>query len=418
MLVKTLLSFNAKIEEDPKGPRQEYEPSWGYKTESGERVSVETSKAIATAYRAKNIISDDVAKMPFQENMRNGKEIEQVQPDPITRNNAYLLQVSPNMWEWTPFQFMKSIIEWQLFYGNSYIWAPIIGPRQFLVLPADKTVPVFDLDGNLWYRHTFSNGNVQYIPSVEILHLLINPDSTGFMGRGVITYARETFGRRIAGGKTKSMLYKQGYLPAAYVQMAGELNSDARNKVRGAYEEQMSGSENAYRLAVFDSKITKFEAINMQLKDAQFIESIDADDRDICNFFGLSEHMLNRGKEAYNSNEQKYLEYLNGTLNSFLVPIEQGARIKWLSRNNQINHYFKFIREALLQMDAKTRSEVYEKQIQNGILMPNEAIEKEDRNGYSEGNRHYMAANIVPIGADPHPALPLSGEGDKGEANA
>src|SRR4030042_1893083 len=101
MLVKTLLSFNAKIEEDPKGPRQEYEPSWGYKTESGERVSVEASKAIATAYRAKNIISDDVAKMPFQQMRRNGKNIEQVQTDPITRNYAYLLQVSPNLWGWS-----------------------------------------------------------------------------------------------------------------------------------------------------------------------------------------------------------------------------------------------------------------------------------------------------------------------------
>ncbi|OGO26433.1 MAG: phage portal protein [Chloroflexi bacterium RBG_16_54_11] len=422
MLIEKLLSTDKKIKDMPNNPRPDYEPSWGYRTESGERVSVEASKAIATAYRAKNIISDDVGKMPFQEFRRENGKIEQIEPDPVTRNNAYLLQISPNLWDWTPFQFKKSIIEWQLFYGNAYIWAPIVGPRQFLILPADKTVPVFDLDGNLWYQHTFSNSNVpQYIPAVEILHLLINPDSTGFVGRGVITYARETFGRRIAGGKTKSMFYKQGYLPAAYVQMEGELNAEARKKVRGAYEEQMSGSENAYRLAVFDKKITKFEAINMQLKDAQFVESIDADDRDICNFFGLSEHMLNRGKEAYNSNEQKYIEYLQGTLNSYLVPMEQGARIKWLSRNQQITNYFKFIREALLQMDAKTRSEVEEKQIQNGILTPNEALEKEDRNGYPEGNRHYMMSNVMAIEntpsqsspITPHPTLSPEGERDE-----
>src|SRR3989337_2732082 len=96
-------------------------------------------------------------------------------------------------------------------------------------------------------------------------------------------------------------------------------------------------SEHAYRLAVFDKRITKFEPINIQLKDAQFLESIDATDRDVCNFFGLPEHMPNRGKEAYNSNEQKYIEYLVGTLDAFLVPWEQGARIRWLSAAEQAN---------------------------------------------------------------------------------
>ena len=409
MILSKLLSTDQKIKDTPNNPRPDYEPSWGYKTVSGERVSVEASKSIATAYRAKNIISDDVAKMPFQMIRRNGRNIEQVQPDPVTRNMAYLLQVSPNLWGWTPFQFQKAVIEWQLFYGNAYIWSPIMGPRQLLVLPADKTIPVFDLDGNLWYQHTFSNSNIpKFIPAVEILHLLINPDTTGFVGRGVITYARDTFGRRIAAGKTQAKLYAQGFLPAAFVQMAGELNAEARKKVRDAYEEQMSGSENAYRLAVLDSKVTKFEAIDIQLKDAQFLESIDANDRDICNFFGLSEHMLNRGKEAYNSNEQKYLEYLQGTLDSYLVAWEQKARIRWLTNAEQPNSYFKFIRESLLRMDGTARAAMYEKRIQNGTMTPNEALEKEDMNGYLEGDRHYMAGNILPIGAENAKSGPIS----------
>jgi HK97 family phage portal protein len=359
---------------------------------------VEASKSIATAYRAKNIISDDVAKMPFQMIQRKGRQIEQVEPNAAIRNMAYLLQVSPNVWGWTPFQFKKSVIEWQLFYGNAYIWSPIIGPRQLLILPADRTLPVFDLEGNLWYRHIFSNSNVPvYIPSVEILHLLINLDSTGFVGRGVITYARETFGKRIAASKTQSKLYANGFMPAAYVQVAGEVNAAARAKIRGAYEEQMSGSENAYRLAVFDNTITKFEPINIQLKDAQFLESIDANDRDICNFFGLSEHMLNRGKEAYNSNEQKYIEYLQGTLDSYLVQWEEAARIRWLSSVEQIDIYFRFVRESLLRMDSKARADAMAVRIQNGMMSPNEAREKDDQSAYPKGDQYYMAGNILPI---------------------
>ncbi len=398
MLLSSLLSGNPKPKEDQQAsPKADYAPSWGYTTQSGERVSVEAAKTIATAYRAKNIISDDVAKMPFQVMRRRGRNIEQVPADPITRNMAYLLGVSPNLWGWTPFQFKKANIEWLLFYGNTYIWNPIVGPRQLLILPADKTMPVFDMDGNLWYRHTFSNNVSQYIPAVEILHMLINPDSTGFIGRGVITFARETFGRQLAAHRTQSSMYAQAFMPAAYVQVAGELNADARKKMRTAYEEQMSGAENAYRLAIFDNRITKFEPINIQLKDAQFLESIDAGDRDICNFFGLSEHMLNRGKEAYNSNEQKYIEYLQGTLDSYLVPWEEAARIRWLSREEQSDTYFKFIRESLLRMNSKERGESMAIRIQNGMMTPNEAREKDDMSAYAGGDQHYMASNIAPI---------------------
>ena len=402
MLLTSLLSGQPKPKEDPNAtPRSDYAPSYGYSTGSGERVSIAGAQSIATAYRAKNIISDDVAKMPFQVIRRVGRSIEQVAPDAATRNMAYLLQISPNLWGWTPFHFKKANIEWLLFYGNTYIWNPVIGPRQLLILPADKTTPVFDLEGNLWYRHTFSNNVPAYIPWVEILHLMINPDSTGFIGRGVITFARETFGRQLAARNTQGKFFKQGFLPAAYVKIAGELNADARAKVRGAYEEQMSGSENAYRLAVFDNRITEFEPIDIQLKDAQFLESIDATDRDICNFFGLPEHMLNRGKEAYNSNEQKYIEYLQGTLDSYLVPWEEGARIRWLSQKEQANIYFRFVRESLLRMDSKTRGEVYADLIQNGIFTPNQALEKEDMSGYPEGNRHYMMSTVMPIENNP-----------------
>jgi len=398
MILKKLLSSDPKIQENPEGPSHNYEPSWGYRTESGERVSVEASKSIATAYRAKNIISDDVAKMPLQMIKQTGRNTVQVEPNAMIRNMAYLLQISPNMWGWTPFIFKKMVIEWQLFYGNAYIWSPIIGPRQLLILPANKTMPVLDLEGSIWYRTIFANNLAVYIPGVEVLHLMINPDETGFVGRSVITYARETFGRQIAARKTQAKFFNNGFMPAAYVQIPGELSAEARKKVRQAYEEQMSGAENAYRLAVFDQLITKFEPINIQLKDAQFLESIDANDRDICNFFGLPEYKLNRGKEAYNSNEQKNLDYLEGTLDAYLVAWEEGARIFWLPLTEQGSSYFKFVRESLLRMDTKTRGESLAMRIQNGIMTPNEAREKEDLSAYTEGDQYYMAGNILPIG--------------------
>ncbi|MEK9655231.1 MAG: phage portal protein, partial [Halieaceae bacterium] len=64
--------------------------------------------------------------------------------------------------------------------------------------------------------------------------------------------------------------------------------------------------------------------------DSDWLESISATDDDIALFFGMPGHMLNKGKEAYNSNEQKYQEFVSLTLDPFLVPWEEAARVRWL----------------------------------------------------------------------------------------
>jgi len=380
-------------------PQAGWEPAYGKRTQSDEVVSVLSSQSIATAYRAKNIISDAVGLMPLKQYRRVGRNIETIAEDVVTRNMPYLMQISPNLWGWSPFYMKKSMIEWLLFHGNCYQWKPPTSPAQVFILPANKTKPVFDLDGNLWYEHTFSNSNGKpsYIPSVEIMHLMINPDETGYMGRGVITFARETFGRRLAANKTQSMLFSQGFMPAAYMKFNGELSKEMRDKIRDSYEQSMSGADNAFRLAILDNKILEYKPVEMQLKDSDWLESIDATDRDICNWFGIPEHMLNRGKEAYNSNEEKYEEFVSITLDPFLVPWEESARIRWVAEDEQTSTYFKFKREALYRMKAKERAEMNATKIQSGQMSPNEARGMEEQDPYEGGDRFFMASNIAPV---------------------
>lgn len=395
----SFFSPTPKVQEDSaNSPRVDYEPSYGRRTQAGQVVSVYAAQCIATAYRAKNIISDSVASMPFKHYHREGSNAFEVSEDPITRNMAYLLQVQPNDWGWTPFQLKKSVTEWLLFYGNGYIWNPPVAPAQMFVLNATRTRPLFDLEGNLWYEHRFPNSNKPaYIPAVEILHLMINPDDTGMVGRGVITFARETFGRRLAANKAQSMLHAQGFMPAAVMKMKNEVNKEQRDRIRSAYEESMSGTDNAYRLAIIDNKVEQYTPVEMQLKDSNWLESIDATDDDIALFFGIAGHMLNRGKEAYNSNAEKFEEFKALTLDPFLIPWEQAARIRWLSRDKQGTDYFKFKREALLRMSPKERAEMNATKIQSGQLTPNESRAQDELNAYPLGDQYFMAANIAPL---------------------
>lgn len=366
---------------------------------AGQTVNEETSKTLATAYRAFNVLSDDFAKIPLQTFINKGDgKINRLAPDARTQNIAWLLEVSPNRYM-TPFIFKKTFNMGALVHGAGYIWKPIrhLGNRNemFILNPA-TTFPVFKIDGSLWYQTTFSSGDTEYIPAVEIFALLIN-SGDGITGKGIVSYARETFGRQLGAHQTQGKFYAQGLNPGGLIWVDGEINKEAKNKIRDAYAEQMGGTQNAYRLAVMDSKVTKFEQITMKMVDAQFLEQIQATDVDIAKFFGMPLYKLNMGKEAYNSNEQQNLDYLNTTLDPYLVQTEEGARLKWLSEVEQSYTYFRFQRDVILRTDAKTRSEVIAKRIQTGVLTPNEGRQIEDLSGYAGGDLHFIPANMAVI---------------------
>lgn len=393
---------------------------------AGQAVSEESSKSIATAYRAFNVLSDDYAKIPIQTFFSRGDgEIERIKPDGQTQNLPWLLEVSPNRYM-TPFIFKKLYIYGALVRGGGYIWSPLRRPgqrREMFILNPMTTHAVFDVySGELYYQTTFSNGQTEYLPGIEVAPLLIN-SKDGVTGHGIIEYARETMGRQLGAHQTMAKFFEQGLNPGGLLWVDGDLNQKAKEELRRKFSDQMSGVENAYKLAVMDSKVTKFEKITMSMVDAQFLETIQATDIDIAKFFGMPLYKLNMGREAYNSNEQQNLDYLNTTLDPYLVQTEEVGRLKWLSEREQGTTYLRCNRDVILRTDAKTRSEVIAKRIQTGVLTPNEGRQIDDLSSYAGGDLHFIPANMAVINQDgsvsaiskPDPNAPNQNDGNGGE---
>lgn len=364
---------------------------------SGEIVTPENSKTVATAYRCANIISDDVAKMPLQtfQSRRSG-EIERVRPNGLLTNIAWRLEVQPNRYT-SPFLFKKQVVQWMLFHGNAYIWQAPNASRELFILPASSTEPIFDKNGNLWYK-VQSGGNCKYYPDVEVLHLMINPDSTGMIGQSVIQFAREVIGRQKGAHKTQSKFYKQGLNPSGVMFMNGALSAEERNRVRASFEQTMSGSDNAYRLAVLDNKVAKFEPITMKPTDVQFLEQMQATDAEIANFFGLPLHKLNMGKQSYESNTQQQLDYLATTIDPYLVQWEELARLRWVNTAEQGYTYFRFERKSLLRTDPKAQAEQLGIELRTGQITHNEARQVQDRPAFENGDKLYFENGLSVIG--------------------
>ena len=72
-------------------------------------ITVETAKKLSTVYRCMNILSDDIAALPFQQFEKLERGSRRIRPDGDSRNVAYLIEIEPNRWQ-TPFVFKKRLI--------------------------------------------------------------------------------------------------------------------------------------------------------------------------------------------------------------------------------------------------------------------------------------------------------------------
>lgn len=354
-------------------------------------ISVETAKKLSTVYRCMNILSDDIAALPFQQFERLERGSRRVKPDGDSRNVAYLIEIEPNRWQ-TPFVFKKRLILDLLGMGNAYAWRPVSTYPEIYHLEASKVRPVFDKKGNRYFQVLFDNGEVKNIPDPEILQLMINPDKRGMFGRSVLGYASDTISRQIGANNSRNTLMGNGLLPTAILKVNGAIGEEARQKVKDSYLKSATDG-----VMVQDNAILDFKQITMNASDVQFLESIQATEVEIANYFGLPQYKLNLGKQSYQSNEQQQLDYLGTTLNPYLVQFEQSARLKWLATEDQDAGFFRFERKALMQLDTKTQAEFLHTQILDGIYSPNEARAINDLEPYPGGDQHYFPGNMAVI---------------------
>ena len=354
-------------------------------------ISAETAKKLSTVYRCMNILSDDIAALPFQQFERLERGSRRVKPDGDSRNVAYMIEIEPNRWQ-TPFVFKKRLILDLLSMGNSYAWRPVSTYPEIYHLEASKVRPVFDRKGNRYFQVLFDNGEVKDIPDPEILQLMINPDKRGMFGRSVLGYASDTINRQIGANTSRNTLMGNGLLPTAILKVNGAIGEEARQKVKESYLKSATDG-----VMVHDNAIVDFKQITMNASDVQFLESIQATEVEIANYFGLPQYKLNLGKQSYQSNEQQQLDYLGTTLNPYLVQFEQSARLKWLATEDQDAGFFRFERKALMQLDTKTQAEFLHTQILDGIYSPNEARAINDLEPYPGGDQHYFPGNMAVI---------------------
>ena len=100
---------------------------------------------------------------------------------------------------------------------------------------------------------------------------------------------------------------------------------------------------------------------------------------EISRFTGVPKHMLQTGKESYNSNAQQRLNYVTDTLLPYVVQWESEDSYKILSKVQRAGGlYVHGNVEALLRADPTTRADFYVKLIEHSVMNPDDARAKEE----------------------------------------
>lgn len=373
-------------------------------SDSGVRVNRNVGLSYAAVWRAINLISRDVAKLPLLVYARldaGGKERAMKHP-------AYrLLRRKPNQYM-KAFDFKQTLMGHALLNGNGYGYIFRAGdgaPLEVLPLSPDVTWPVRE-DGRLWYVTTIDPGDGQVSETRKLLpENVLHIKGLGFdglVGYDVLSYAKETIGLGIGLRRYGARFFKNNAASGVLFECPGKMSETAEENFLKSWDTIHSGLDNAHKTAILQQGITA-KIMTVDARRAQLKEMREFELRDVANFLGVPPHKVgDTTRTAYASLEQENQAYLDEALDGWLCQWEEECTDKLLAEKEKAedSHFCEFVREALVRVDFATRVEGTVKQVNNGLMCPDEgrALQNMGPLPDGEGKKFRIPKNIKIIG--------------------
>tara|TARA_R110000851_G_scaffold91621_4_gene199993 strand:- start:1504 stop:2790 length:1287 start_codon:yes stop_codon:yes gene_type:complete len=363
-----------------------------YNEFAGASITPETSKKVAAYYRGLIYISTQIAKLPYE--IKNKKN--EVQDEhPI----AILMNLAPNDFM-TSFDFKVFIVQQAINYGNGYaeIERDVLGrPIALHPLRATTVQPMF-VEEKLWYRvcDGLAPNADSYIPSKDMFVLKNFSTDAGFSGIGLAEYASNVLGISLGADQMAGNLYNNGGMPSGALTTAGELTDEQFERLKSSWNSAHTGKRSG-GTAILEEGVS-FSPISFSPDILQFLESRKFGVLEIARFLGLPPTKLFDGDSAtYNNIEHANLEVATDTLDAWSRSVENESDVKLLNKRKgglktELDIY------AVFRGDMETRSNYFNKMMQNGAMTSNEIRLKEGLSPYEGGDRYYIATNnFTPI---------------------
>lgn len=371
----------------------------GRSSNTGLRITETSLFQQDTAFTCINMISSDIARLPFNLMGPDGKGF----PVPQEKHPLYpILKHRPNPLM-TPQLFWKTHYTHRLGWGNAY--AQIVRNRAGMVKElwplAPDRMQVDFVNGKRAYLYRLENGEKKALRQEQVFHTMgISYD--GIVGLSPVAHwMRETLGLSLALEKYGAVFFKNGARPLMLLKHPSFFKTkEEREEFKKNWHDAVGGLDNAHSLAVLEKGLEFANTVPlMPNNEAQFLEARRFQKEAIAQIYRVPRHMLQDMSQSIKANfTEQALDYAKYTLADPMIATEQAVQMQLLGADD-INRgiFARHNMDALLRADIKTRYEAYREGINNGILKPNEAREKEDLPPDPAGDKLYIQGATVPL---------------------
>tara|TARA_R110002020_G_scaffold451901_1_gene666123 strand:- start:14161 stop:15954 length:1794 start_codon:yes stop_codon:yes gene_type:complete len=371
---------------------------FGNSTLTGEAMSQQKALQLVPYYQGLDIISGDIAKLPFNVYRRipdqaNGREL-------AINSPAYrMLRRAPNA-EMTPFVWFKTMM-YDAVQGNGYsfIVRDAVGSvTELIKLDASSTTAV-KVDGELWYYTTTKQGRQVWMQANEVIHFMgLSPD--GMSGYNLWDKMRQSLGLSYSAQAYGAKFFANDASSGNVLISPKTLSPEARKNLRDSWERLQKGQDNWHKTAILEDGV-ELKQINLQAKDAQLLDTRKFSIREIAGMLRIPPHKLgDDSRVSYSSLEQENQSYLDTCLDPWLVMAEQELTKKLLTESQRKSGsvFIEANRNALLRIDSANKWTIYNTAVNNGLLSRNEARAKENLNAIEGLDIYTYPMNLQTVG--------------------
>lgn len=356
----------------------------GNESATGIAISPESAMRYTTVMICVRVLAESVASLPcilYRRRRDGGKD--RATDHPLYR----VLHDRANAWN-TAFEYTEGTMTNLAMRGNGYSFVDWNSKDQCVGLVPLNPDPVVIEQARDWspiYTVTMPDNARQKLKTREMHHIR-GPLPSGYVGRSMISLARDAIGLGLAAEQFGSHLYKNGVKPSGVLKHPKTLGPDATENLRQQFQDKYGGLSNSSKPLILEEAM-EWVALSINPDDAQFLETRKFQRSEVAGIFRVPAHLVNDLERATFSNiEHQTLDFIIHSLRPWLKRWEQAISRDLLSPAEQGEYFAEFLMDDMLRGDIKSRYEAYASAVQNKIMNRNEVRIRENMNPVDGGD--------------------------------
>ena len=359
-------------------------------------VSPDTAMQISSVFACVRLLSESIAGLPlnFYE-MKAGGALVRVDNHPL----QHLLTRKPNRYQ-TNIEFFETLVYQYALHGNSFHRIDRTTKGEVISLMPYMSPQVetkLQEDGSLHYEYSTGKG-VAAIAEENMWHNKLF--GNGVIGLSPLDYARNSIGIQISADDRVNSMANNSFKQSGVLMIDKVLKKEQREAIRANFKDLTEGGGDA--LKILEAGAT-YQAISMNPRDVQFLETRRFQTEDIARFFNVPSVLINdtTATTVWGSGiEQIVTGFYKLGLRPYIERIESSITNRLLVRKERGKIVQAFDFDQLLRGDEKKRYEGYKTAIGSGVKTINECRKQEGLVDYPGGDILRIQQQLVPVGKD------------------